>query len=121
MLLHLSEDARGEFLFIGGQSARPCAVILATLSHFALEMRPRFQWHCYEDIRAGQMMLEGRALLAIQRLIAPMQEVHEAFLAIVSDSVAQDQILHATTDVDGIDLHIAEMQQRVTNTRKWRV
>ena len=47
-----------------------------------------------------------------------MQMPHEIALAVAADAMAQDVIVHATADVDGINLHKAQMIERRADIRK---
>lgn len=58
------------------------------------------------------MMLKGGAHALM------MQMSRQIMLAIPNDPMPENVILHAPTDIDGINLHEAKMSQRLVQRRK---
>lgn len=107
------EDVCGELFLARCESAGPRAGDACALFHRGEEVRPRFEREGDERVVAGEMVLERGALRGRERRIgAAVEMAHEIALAVTGDAVAQDEIVHASADVDRIDLHETVMRER---------
>jgi len=50
-----------------------------------------------------------------------MESTNEVALGITSDAVAKDEIVHASTDINGIDLNETEVSERSLQGRQWLI
>jgi hypothetical protein len=112
------EDVFREFLLVLGQTAGPCAVVLRAAVHGGDEVRPCIERECGQDGRIRQMVLEAGALVRREDGAVAMEMLHQAANLIVLDAVAQDQVMHAAADIDGIDLDVAVMRERCAGVRE---
>ena len=58
-------------------------------------------------MRGGDVVLEGLALGGGQHFSLTMQVAHQAAFAVVLHAVAEDEVVHAPGDIDGVDLDVA--------------
>ena len=65
-----------------------------------------------EIARGGLVMFKCEARLGGERLIFAVNVAHQIAFAIICHAVAQDQVVHATADIDRIDLHETVMIKR---------
>jgi len=117
------EDAFSEGFFSRSEAAGPWAVGARATLHRGEEVGPGFEGKSDEDVGAGQVVLEGEAGVAGFRVLSRgfwvgfsgvrggvvVEVAHEVAFAVVADAVAENEIVHATADVDGVDLHVAEV------------
>jgi hypothetical protein len=91
------------------------------MAHAREKVRPGGERQHSQNARAGMVLLEcgpemgpsGRSLQPDVRVSVHM--VQQGTFAIAGHAVAKDQVMHATTDIDGIDLHVAEMQESLAD------
>lgn len=55
------------------------------------------------------MVLEGGAAVGRQQAVSAVQVAAETALIVAGNAVAENQIMHAAADIDGIHLHVAEV------------
>jgi hypothetical protein len=68
------------------------------------------------------MMFEGASIRRKQRRChIAMEMAHEIPFAIIADAIPQDEIMHATADVDRIDLNVAVVGESVPDVGDWFV
>jgi hypothetical protein len=78
-------------------------------------MRPGFEWKGDEDPGGRDMMFEGGAVFGWQGVAVAVQVAAKAAFDVAGDAVAQDQIVHATADIDGIHLHVTKVGEGVAD------
>ncbi len=118
------EDAFGEDFFARGELAGPKAVRAGAALHGGEKVEPGFEREGDEDVGAGNVVFESEAGLA--RFwgvsfgfwvglggggVVVVEVAHQVALAVIADAVAQDEIVHATADIDGVDLHVAHVSE----------
>jgi hypothetical protein len=108
----LVQDVRREGVLFGGEAPRPRVGARHPGCHRALEPRPRVVGEGREHAGVGHEVLEGHAGLGRVRTVVAVQVPHEVALAIARHAGAQDEVVHATADVDGVDLHVAVVRER---------
>ena len=79
--------------------------------HGSEQVRPRFERESDEDVGVGQVMFEGEALVGGERIFVAVQMPHEFAFAVARHTVAENVIVHASADVDRVNLHVPVMRE----------
>ncbi len=83
------------------------------MAHGRQQIRPCLQRQSHEDVSVRKMMLERLPFLRRQPgFFRTVKEAKEIPLPVALHAVAQDEILHAATDIDGVNLDVTVVAQR---------
>jgi len=72
---------------------------------------PRVEGEGDEDVGVGQVVFERPALVGGQRFFVAVQMAHKIALVMAGHAVAEDVVVHASANIDRIDLHVAEVSE----------
>ena len=108
------EDVLGEAALTGVEFSGPSPAAFGARAVGGVEMRPRFELEGDEDaLLRREVMLEGGAGgRGERRGGVAVEKTHEIAFAIAGDAVAQDQVVHASADVDRVNLNVALVGER---------
>jgi hypothetical protein len=84
-------------------------VAVGAVLHCGQQMRPGFERKSDEDPGRRNMVFEGGTAFGRQRAARAMQMASKPAFVVAGNPIAQDQIVHATADIDGIHLHVTEV------------
>jgi hypothetical protein len=83
--------------------------------HGGEQMRPRVEREGHQNVRVGNVVLEGTALPGREGISIAVKVSHQVAFAVAGHAMTKDQVVHASTDIDRIDLHVAVVSERGAN------
>ena len=82
--------------------------------HCTQEVGPSFDRERNENIGIGNVVFERSSLFGTEGSGSSMEMPHQVTFAISANSIAKNQVMHTTADIDRINLNIAVMNECVT-------
>ena len=112
-----------EFFFARRELTRPWSGAAGAPVHLPEQMWPGFERKGYEDSCAGHMVLKSAMFRLAQwrRALCPVEEAHQVSLAVAGHAIAQDEIVHATRDIDRVDLDVAVVRKCRADVGMWSI